>query len=641
MRMSIRLKLILSIGIPILVIYLAVIALDYSQSKRARLRQARRGLEQHVSAKGERVGTVLRSARDAAGQLADVVRGNPDMSDGSYWYYIRKTLTRQDDLVAVCVALPRDFLGEGTGDFAPCMYAAQGKKRLPGGGQELRTVYHRDQKGAYQDEDWYRLPQMMGEGLWTEPLRSHDQWVCRYSTPILGEGEEFFGVVAVEVGTKHLASLLRSNQPSEEHSALLSAEGRFLVHPDDAVRPETSYIGRSRQEGYADWARLGRRMQDGETDVIRLQWRGAAYWVAFAPVPDSDWSMATWTAEETLLQPVYQTLRAELLVLLAALALLEGIVLITGVALTRPIKKLSRAVRELTGGNLRAKVTGAESQDEIGDFARAFNDMVDHLNEHVRKLTEETAARQAVEGELQVARTIQKSLLPREEPMPTRRDEFSLYAVNRPARRVAGDFYDYFETDDPDVLGFVIADVSGKGVPAALFMAVSRTIVRNLARTGELSPAEVLNRANATLEEENHRNMFVTMFLGYYHLHTGRIRYANAGHNHPYILGSSGRLRKIEPSTGPMLGVFAEQTFGDDVTTLHAGETLVLYTDGVTDATDTQGRAFGIDRLESLLPHLAREKRVCDVAERIVQAVDAFEGDKHFDDVTIMTLRRL
>jgi sigma-B regulation protein RsbU (phosphoserine phosphatase) len=206
-----------------------------------------------------------------------------------------------------------------------------------------------------------------------------------------------------------------------------------------------------------------------------------------------------------------------------------------------------------------------------------------------------------------------------------------------PAKEIAGDFYDFFLLS-PDVLSLLIADVSGKGIPAAMFMAVTRTIIRNLEKEG-MSPAQILDRANELLCEDNPQSMFVTIFIAHYNTKTGQLLYANGGHNPPYRLSEDGTLHEFECATEPMMGVFEGQEYSDKEVALDPGDYLVLYTDGVTEAHAPDGHMFGEERFENLLHGHASEspEKIC---KDVLETVDNFQMQHRFDDVTLLILRR-
>jgi serine phosphatase RsbU (regulator of sigma subunit) len=242
----------------------------------------------------------------------------------------------------------------------------------------------------------------------------------------------------------------------------------------------------------------------------------------------------------------------------------------------------------------------------------------------------------ALRQELDIARDIQKSILPGIfPPFPERRD-FDLFAAMLPAREVGGDFYDFFLVDERR-LGFVVADVSGKGVPAALFMAVSRTLLRSVALQG-VAPAECLKRVNELLCLENALEMFVTVFYGVLDTATGEVEYANGGHNPPLLLRRSGAVEVVAPTGGIVLGAFPGVDYRAARVRLDPGDALYLYTDGVTEAARAGGDLFGDARLVEIVS--ASGGLSPEVAVRTaVEAVQRWSADEpQSDDITAMTI---
>jgi sigma-B regulation protein RsbU (phosphoserine phosphatase) len=202
---------------------------------------------------------------------------------------------------------------------------------------------------------------------------------------------------------------------------------------------------------------------------------------------------------------------------------------------------------------------------------------------------------------------------------------------------MGGDFFDYWFLEE-DLLTMVMADVSGKGVPAAMFMAVARTTLRNCAVAGR-TPGETLALANRSLAAENSGDMFVTVFYAQYHPRTGELVFANGGHNPPYIVRSDQRIESLGPSTGPMLGTWADAGFDNDRSQLEPGDLLVLYTDGVTEAWNERGAMFGTAGLTRVLEHV-RDRPVDEICQAIIREVNQYRRSEGQDDVTLLVLRR-
>jgi serine phosphatase RsbU (regulator of sigma subunit)/HAMP domain-containing protein len=302
----------------------------------------------------------------------------------------------------------------------------------------------------------------------------------------------------------------------------------------------------------------------------------------------------------------------------------------------KPLRRLSQGVAQVARGDLsfRQPVT---SRDEIGDLARAFNKMVSDLNTYIQNLTETTAAKEKIESELRIAHDIQMGILPKIFPPFPQIREIDLHAVIHPAKEVGGDFYDFFMLDD-DWLCLVIGDVSGKGVPASLLMAVTITLLR--AKSGKtLAPDEVLRRVNADLCADNENHMFVTLFLGVLNVRTGELAYCNCGHNLPYRLSADGRVVQLEKSRTLALGFMPDFPYETRRLSLGPGEGVVLYTDGVTEAMDASFNEFNEERLERSLARIAGGDAEA-IDRWVVKDVRAFVGDApQSDDIAMLTLR--
>ncbi|TDI33393.1 MAG: HAMP domain-containing protein [Acidobacteria bacterium] len=420
---------------------------------------------------------------------------------------------------------------------------------------------------------------------------------------------------------------------------ILDGQGNYLFHPDPERVGTLSVFKLAAREGRPDIAELGRRVTAGESGMMRLPnlTSGRYVWSVYAPIPGTDWSFAYAMPESRVLAFPNSQLWVGAIITGVGLLLISGIIYMVASRATAPLHRLAVAVDRVSRGDLDARVEDVHTHDEIGDLARAFNIMVGDLRRYMDTHAREMAAREAVESELRVARRIQNSLLPGNFPAYPERPEFQLHAVNMPASQVAGDFFDFFFRDERTLV-VIMADVSGKGIPAALFMAVARTVIRNL--TGHCDgPAATLRQANEILREDNVGSMFVTIFLGWYDTVSGRLRYANAGHPLPCHVNVDGHAASAGEVTGPILGILADQDYTDGEISLEPGESLVLYTDGLSEARDRAGEFFGNERLARLIESLAGEPvdRLC---ESVAQAVGRFQDREQRDDITLLALRR-
>ena len=275
---------------------------------------------------------------------------------------------------------------------------------------------------------------------------------------------------------------------------------------------------------------------------------------------------------------------------------------------------------------------------DLDDLSVTIEKAIEQI-EYVHQMQKEHSQLESLKGDLAIACEIQQAILPRVfPPFPEDSDKLDIAASMTPAKDVGGDFYDFFRIDD-DRIGFVIADVSGKGIPAAIFMAVSRTLIRATGVRGG-SPADCLTYSNKLLAAESVDCMFVTVFYGIFNLKTGEISYCNAGHNPPYILKRGGAVEVLPMSQDPMVGAIDGIEYHGATLQLDHGDSLVMFTDGVTEAMNAQNEEFGEERLEDTLAEVTMHN--CQqIVEAIKVDVAAFVGDaEQSDDITVLALKR-
>ena len=301
------------------------------------------------------------------------------------------------------------------------------------------------------------------------------------------------------------------------------------------------------------------------------------------------------------------------------------------------LTNLQMASRSIADGDFSRRVP-VEGKDEIADTSAAFNLMASRLSELVERVRSESSRREAIEGELRIARQIQDALQPDACPLFPDHPPIEVEAVEDPIQEVAGDFYDWFAIDS-NHLAIVIADVAGKGVPAGLFAAACLTVVRTLARTG-ISPAEVLVQANEQLSERNREQMFVSLSLLYLDAKTGEIVASVAGHPASRILRLDSSIERVLEPTGPILGVIPGAEWDQVHTRLDLGDRLVLTTDGLLEARDDQGSMLEDVGFDALLTAVGAVD-AAQTARRLAWAVRTREGDTPHDDLTVVVVRRV
>ena len=370
---------------------------------------------------------------------------------------------------------------------------------------------------------------------------------------------------------------------------------------------------------------------------------------AMTPVLHEDGTMAGYVMADISMNEVMNTRQTFMITLVALLAAVAVVFLIAFLMILRrkvirPIDQLTQATgafiqnneTELAAGTATVNVPEIRTGDEVEVLADSFRKMEEDMISYIRSFMEITAEKERIGAELNVATQIQADMLPRIFPAFPERREFDIYATMDPAKEVGGDFYDFFLVDE-DHLAVVIADVSGKGVPAALFMVIAKTLIKNHAQNRD-TPGAVFTQTNEQLCEGNDAGLFVTAWMGVLEISTGQFVYVNAGHNPPLLKRAGGQFEWLKSRPGFVLAGMEGIRYRENTLQLEPGDELYLYTDGVTEATNSSQELFGEERLQAALneePDLPVHK----LLPKIKGCIDAFVGEaEQFDDITMLGL---
>jgi sigma-B regulation protein RsbU (phosphoserine phosphatase) len=528
---------------------------------------------------------------------------------------------------------------------------------VPGPGGERRALYYHWAAGGesrllaanlasesyrYWERPWFEGPLAAGGPLWTEPYRDEgggDASMVTFSVPFGGPGGAPAGVVTADVRLQRLDSIVKEVELGEGGFGLVlsrsgvviaASQGRASAAPR-AVLEEASPGNRARLEP------IVKKMVAGEKGFARVEIEGVPFRLTYRPLSRAGWSLAALYPEEEFLAEVGRLRIVQGLLALGGLLLLVLVVVVLSRRLTRPLGALAASADQIARGDLDAELPPVESRDEVGALAGAFLHMRDALKEYIRNLQETTAAKERLESELKVARRIQSDMLPR--PVAGGRDEgFELGATLVSARQVGGDLYDHFL--DAGRVFFLVGDVSGKGIAAALFMARAKTVFETVA-SREADPAALLATVNRSLCRDNDAGMFVTAVAGVLDLASGDLAFSVAGHEPPVLVPAEGVPELVPVEGGRVLGLIEASEFPVNRLRLGRGDAVVLYTDGVSEAQDAAGGFFGLERLVAATAGLSHEAAPA-LTDGVLKAVRDFAGGApQSDDITILTLRYL
>ena len=489
----------------------------------------------------------------------------------------------------------------------------------------------------YYGRVWYDLAREKGQVCFTDVYMDdyNRGMMITCAAPIYSELGEFKGVVCMDMLIDDLYSAIVDFD-------VLAGDGDYAFIVDGkgyAVLPKYKDLNiRDDKEMNEE---LIEAIMSGETGVTYSEISDCYF--AYSPIESTNWKLCIRVPQSMILEPV-QDMSSKILtsmvwfilIFILVVFMITAIVRSFALNFTEPLFALRKDAEEISNGNLE-HVAKIYSNDEIGDLAVSFNNMAISLKDYIANLTAMTAEKERIGAELSVATKIQEDMLPRKFPAFPDRNEFDLHATMDPAKEVGGDFYDFFLLDDDHIV-LVMADVSGKGVPAALFMVIAKTLIKNRAFMGG-SPSEILEYTNEQLCSSNDSEMFVTVWLAIIEISTGKGIAANAGHEHPVIKRAGGDYELVEYRHSPAVATIEGLHFKEHEFELHPGDNIFVYTDGVPEATNAENELFGNERMLEAL-NRNKDSNSAEILDNMKLAIDEFVGEApQFDDITMLAFR--
>ncbi len=497
----------------------------------------------------------------------------------------------------------------------------------------------------YFSKDWYRIPKELKRPVWSEPYFDEgggDIIMSTYSVPftrIVNGESEFTGVVTADISLDWLVDIISQVTIYQSgYAFLISQNGVFVTHPDKNLIMQESIFSIADSVGDMELGEIGKDMISGGEGFVSIKGylTGKKSWLYYAHLPSVGWSIGIIFPEEELFADVSKLNREILIIGSAGVVFLFLIVVSISRTITRPLRILAKETTEIAKGNLDIALPLVGSRDEVGELSKSFENMRIALKEYIANLEETTAAKERIENELKIARRIQMSFLPMKFPPFPEKEAFEIHAMIEPAKEVGGDLYDFFLLPD-DHMFISIGDVSDKGIPAALFMAVTKTLMKGIAAYG-IEPADVLVKVNRELCKDNDSMMFVTLFCGILNCKTGELTYSNAGHNPPLMIHSDKRSEWLHVPKGLVLGAMEDSAYKTEKTVLYPGDTIFLYTDGVTEAMNSTKNIYSDRRLQVTIEESSVTSAEF-LVKHVMQSVKDFIGDEiQSDDITILAV---
>ena len=504
-------------------------------------------------------------------------------------------------------------------------------------GNEIKLMKGKD----YFEKTWYKSTKNLQKGLWQEPFVGDfiKEPIAIYTAPIYQKdaygNTVFAGVLCVDMSIAFLKETVASIPVSNSgYVVVLSANNTIIAHPKNEIvfkENLSDLSGGMGAQTVTEFEKTVQSMKKGLFMGTTADGKDAV--IYFKAMESNGWTfMIVWPANEFMesqrsLEKMFAWMS------IAGYVVMLLLIFVISTRVSRPLKELAVAANKMGQGDFDVAIPHLSGRDEIAQFGWAFLNMRTSLKEHIEKQKD----LDRIESELDFAKDIQIGFLSMDEKEEGSEDPYhELTPFLLPAKEVGGDFYDFFKLDDGR-LCVVVGDVSGKGVPAALFMMVSRIVLRTMAQNLK-SVVETFERANSELAKRNRANMFVTVWMGIVDLKTGHVEFASAGHNPPVIRHKDGSAEFAKSKAGVVMAAMENSRYKMQTLELAPGDTLFLYTDGVTEATNEHNELFGNDRLLDALTHGGGKgtKEMCRFVKR---QIDAFTRKaSQFDDITMLAM---
>lgn len=509
-------------------------------------------------------------------------------------------------------------------------------------GDSIVTTQVGNDNYVYHYMEWYQIPKLLGHSYWTDPfydVGAGNIIMCTYTRPLYDKDNQFIGVLTADLPIDWLTDMVNAIQPYENSYNLMIGKGAaYIVHPDvHRILYETIF---TKAMGWKDTTllHLGHEMVSRNSGMVTLEDEGDLSFVFYAPVPSSGWSLAMVCPHEDVFADVYRMSTFMIIVAVFGLGFLFFFTKMIIGKLSKPLAEFSNSARSIAKGDFNAPLPEIRTEDEMHELRNSFQYMQHSLTSYIAELQSTTAVKERIESELSIARNIQMGMIPKIFPPFPERKDLDIYAILRPAKEVGGDLYDFFINRQK--LYFTVGDVSGKGVPASLFMAVTRSLFRSVAINLNLEdPGRIVESMNKSMSDSNESNMFVTMFVGILDLETGKLVFCNAGHNPPCLLFTDGRVNFMEVHPNLPLGLFSNFRYESQSITLAPGTTMFLYTDGLTEAENVKSELYGESRLlQSLTGGCHTDAQ--SLISKILASVEAHVNHAvQSDDLTMLAIK--
>ncbi len=573
------------------------------------------------------IDNVLNSVETAVENLSWLIPEKLEHPD--YMYELTQQVLRSNPhVVGSAIAFEPGYYVEKGVLFSPYSYRTEK-------GIQSKQLGSEDYEYHYME--WYQIPKLLGKPYWSEPYYDNggaNLVMTTYSFPLYDKEGNMYAVFTADISLEWFAEKVNEVQLyPNSYNYMIGRGGTFLVSDRMEAILNESFFAKPLLEDDKGMLEAGHRMINGESGMTKFNRDGEDYYLFFAPVTKTGWCVLVASMYSDIFAGIDGLRNWVINIIVWGILLLAGFCFFTVRKLTNPLVRFAGSANEIAKGNFNADLPVITSKDEMRTLHSSFETMQKSLVDYIDELQKTTANKERIESELRIARSIQMGMVPKIFPPFPERNDVDLYAKLIPAKEVGGDLYDFFI--EGNKLYFIVGDVSGKGVPASLVMAVTCRLFRTVAAHFQ-TPAEIVTALNDALAESNESNMFCTFFIGILDLCDGHLQYCNAGHNAPVIISPSCEVKFMEVVPNLPLGLFGGFPYEGQECDIVKGTSIFLYTDGVTEAENNAKALYSDERLLNLLDK-QRNSMPQTIVDILLADIDKHvNGAEQSDDITIM-----
>lgn len=499
--------------------------------------------------------------------------------------------------------------------------------------KDIATIYN------YYNSKWYSKARKDRKPYWTDPFTDvNGDIICSYCVPLITTGNKLIGVLAVDMSLDELTEKVQSVKPyPKSFLTIMDRNLNFVVYPDKKLILKGNPSKLLNQKQFEVNETIFVDIKNHVRGIGAFGYKGDRKYLYYAPIKRIGWTVTLECDEDEIIAGVKAVRWQMAGVSLLGIAGLLFISLILMRRFLRPIRLYSNAALHIAEGNFHTRLPHMHDHNELWALGNSLDHMQHSLDKYIQELKTTTQEKGRIESELNIASKIQMSMLPKIFPPYPERDDVDIYATLIPAKAVGGDLYDFFLRDEK--LFFCIGDVSGKGVPASLVMAVTRSLMRIVA-AHESRPERIVESLNNSMSDMNESNMFVTLFVGVLDLPTGRFRYCNAGHNAPILIDEKTKqIQPLDVKPNLPIAIIQNMKFEMQEMVMMPDTSIFMYTDGLTEAENKDKKQFGDKRMNEILSD-TRNKTSKDCIENMLDAVHKYvNGAEQSDDLTMLTIK--